>query len=160
MHPSVDPEIIDAAARVLKDDPHLSGAALLQRLVADIGPRVARQVPITRVEGLVRRPALRVVRTGVSHAEAERRKRPTVASHTNGRGKASEGDEQEPPSRIRDRVKAQPRVPTAVAQEVDEALLEAFSLGASCQNRSDVVAGFRRLDDVRRRLQKQLRRTA
>ncbi|GEM_PF-3266654 len=59
---TVSPAVIAAAARLLRSHPEISNVELLQRLALTVGSEVAAQVPITRVERLVREPALNRIR--------------------------------------------------------------------------------------------------
>lgn len=178
MHSRVDSTIIEAAAKLLRDDPHLSNAALLQRLVTTVGPLVARQVPVTRVEGLVRKPALRILRAELSRNRSPSKGRPSPREETPADAPPSDGrnaprrtpsdaparspsDSGTPNLRQNGSNARSPRGLSArVMAEVDDALLEAFSLGTACQSRSEVVDGFRRLDTVRERMRRQLHSTS
>lgn len=178
MHSRVDSTIIEAAATLLRDDPHLSNAALLQRLVTTVGPLVARQVPVTRVEGLVRKPALRILRAELSRERSHTKAKPSPREETSTDAPSPGG--RDAPRRTPSDAPAQAspdsgtrslrqngsnarsprRLSARVMAEVDDALLEAFSLGTACQSRSEVVDGFRRLDAVRERMRRQLHSTS
>jgi hypothetical protein len=160
VQPRLDPSVIRAAARLLEEDPAISNLRMLQRLARDFGPNLAQAVPVTRVERWVREPALLLIRTGALNGEEAT---PPADSGVTGKPEASRAEEPGPaqasgagksPARRRKRGR-DPRV-VRVARDVDEALVEAFALGAAAESPVEVVEAFRKLDVLRRKLRTRL----
>lgn len=156
MRTSVDPQVIQAAARLLDQDPGISNPRILQRLARVFGSEITRAIPVTRVERLVREPALLLLRNGSANG-------PRAPGHGRaGQGRADQGKagqgggtperpEASPESKARrdGRRAARDR---HRREAVDAALLEAFTLGASTESAAEVVEAFRKLDALRRRV--------
>lgn len=187
---TVSPAVIAAAARLLRTHPEISNVELLQRLALTVGSEVASQVPITRVEKLVREPALNRIRledrglpipTEESERETpEAQKVPATKgppAKTSGSGTPTTGShgitsrpdmpvsdtpgESAGRRRRRRPVQASPaasspalvnRLDPELIQAVDEALLEAFTLGADSASDAEVVEHFQDLDRIRKRV--------
>ena len=141
MQRAPDDSLIGATARLLATHPDLTNLELIRRLAAVLGEDVVRRIPVNRFQRQVRDPALKLLRSRGPGAGASRNgtggRHPTAARWptVNGNGSEDRG------------------VSGGVAPErVDEALIEAFVLGASWDEREEGVAAFRKLDALRRRL--------
>lgn len=142
MRTKVDPAVIQAAARLLNEDPGISNPRILQRLAQLFGAEITRTIPVTRVERLVREPALLFLRHGTPNGPPGPAPRGKDRVGVTGSAKAPAKRRRKGGSRS-----AEPR-----GEEWDAALLEAFALGASTDTAADVVEAFRKLDALRRRL--------
>jgi hypothetical protein len=142
MRTKVDPVVIQAAARLLDEDPGISNPRILQRLAQLFGAEITRMIPVTRVERLVREPALLFLRHGTTNGPRE--PEPTGEGRVQVTG----------PARARGKGRRKGASPKAGprGEELDAALLEAFALGAATDTAADVVEAFRKLDTLRRRL--------
>ncbi len=146
-----DPAVIRAAAALLESDPGISNLRILQRLAALLGPGVTRDIPVTRVERMVREPALLLIRMGTTNgaqpASAEAPPSPSPrapVAPTVGESSDRAGHRRRP---------ARPRArPRATDEDVDAALREAFALGATAESPQALVEAFRKLEALRRRL--------
>ncbi len=126
MSHTTDSDIIRAAARLFKDNPELSNLEALKRLVGTFGPELAERIRINRFERQVRQPALRLLR-------ANGRSNGAPATREEGAGRGLEG-----------------RLPDQLARDIDEALVDAFALGAEADSDVEVVRAFRELDEIRK----------
>lgn len=151
--PRLDPAIIQAAARLLEEDRGISNLRILQRLALRFGPDITQEIPVTRVERLVREPALLLLRTrsvnGVARAQNDPDAPLTEAPPTP--AKAPDA-----PRRTgrRSRSRKNPSQGAAaapdVAREIEDALVDAFALGAAAETPSEIVEAFRKLDTLRK----------
>ena len=184
---SVPNVVIEAAARLLEAYPEISNVELLQRLALDQGAEVTALIPVTRVERLVREPAMNRIRLGRREARSSqgrspeaprseaapprgrRRRRVTKAAPqtdlpvtASGAPLAESGTVPKPEPRAEQSAPSvQVSVPvnrlaTQVIQAVDDALLEAFTLGADSASDAEVVEHFRDLDRIRARVREAL----
>ena len=180
---SVPNVVIEAAARLLEAYPEISNVELLQRLALDQGAEVTALIPVTRVERLVREPAMNRIRLGRREARSSqgrspeapgseaapprgrRRRRVTKAAHqtdvpvtASGAPRAESETVPPPPPRAEAPAASVPvnRLAAQVIQAVDDALLEAFTLGADSASDAEVVEHFRDLDRIRARVREAL----
>ncbi len=163
LQPSLDPAIIRAAARLLEEDPTISNLRMLQRLALRFGPKLTQAVHVTRVERRIREPALLLIRTGALNGEpadlaegTEVAREPEVArkpdvSITAEANPTPSRDPGRPLGRRRKRGR-DPRV----TQDVEDALIKAFALGAATETPVEIVEAFRKLDVLRRKLRTRL----
>jgi hypothetical protein len=148
--PALLQAVVQAAARLLEADPEISNPRMLQRLAALLGPIVTQEIPVTRMERLVREPALRLLRDGAVNGD-----RPGPFT-TNGAGVGSRpAQEGHGPSSDQGSERHR-RAEAKELQSVDQALLEAFSLGATAESIREMVEAFRKLDRVRGRVRSSL----
>lgn len=191
----VDPSTIVSAARILRDQPELSNAALLQRLAVVAGPQILQQVPVTHCQRRVRDPAMKLVRDWMANGgepggpgpkgepseaapgsetapESERprgrRRGEAIRNEATGgdrgaprKGSAHRSQDPRADSAGRGRDEASAGAPARRASErmlrtVDEALVEAYALGADADSSTQVVSRFRELEELRRQVRKAL----
>lgn len=178
--------VIDAATRLLRSHPEISNVELLQRMALELGSQVTGQIPITRVERLVREPALNRIRledrgiplpespgardvseprTSVGEAPSattSRRESRGTLSVTEDAASGTETTAAAAPHQGRS---ASPqkspslpvnRLDAGLVRAVDDALLEAFTLGADSTSDAEVVEHFQDLDRVRERVRRAL----
>ncbi|TVR65369.1 MAG: hypothetical protein EA422_04335 [Gemmatimonadales bacterium] len=175
---SVPTVVIESAARLLESHPEMSNVEILQRLALELGAEVTALIPVTRVERLVREPALNRIRMGhrgtlnraatnplVSRSDATR---PDAARPETPGSEAIVSDPEEavtatmPADDSRTGSAYGPgsvpvnRLTPGVIQAVDDALLEAFTLGADSGSDAEVVEHFRDLDRIRARVREAL----
>ena len=149
--PRLDPAVIRAAARLLEEDRGISNLRILQRLALRFGPEITRAIPVTRVERLVREPALLLLRTesvnGVARAQNESKASSAEAAPTQVKvpGAPKRTGRRNTSRKNRDR-------DAAVAREVEDALVNAFALGAAAETSSEIVEAFRKLDGLRKKV--------
>lgn len=162
-----DLPVIKAAARLFHEHPDLSNMEALRRLAAALGSDLVLRIPINRFERQVREPALQFLREHGPEAAG-----PDALAHThrspNGSGPGSgqpDARAVEPPHRPASRRARRPgpsREPLRaersppVSGEVDEAIVEAFALGAAAGSRREVISSFHELDTIRRRVRELL----
>ena len=168
----VDSSLIHLAARLLSTAPALTNAQLLGHLTKRVGPRVARDIPINRFEAHVRRPALHLLRTGAPisgegpgepPAPKKSQDKPSPespkkklggGSRTNGGREAAHRENETgvpDPEEIGRKIEE-------LRSVVDQALIEAFSTGASCESRASIPQGFSDLTALRNEVAEALSR--
>ncbi len=175
-----DPAVIRAAAALLESDPGISNLRMLQRLAVRLGPGVTRDIPVTRVERMVREPALLLIRMGGTNGHATPSPPTPSSPPPPSASQTPPPAPQAPPPAPRDAAPGPPdpapparapggetpspgtspraapvreRTLTPARREgVDDALLEAFALGATAESPRDLVEAFRKLEAIRRRL--------
>jgi len=159
MQTRVDSAVVEMAARILQEDPSISNHQMLQRLAQHFGRGLALEIPITRMERMVRDPALLLLRrSGPGNPLAAAKETPPapVAPVPSPEARAKESP---PPRRTPRKKRARrtaPKLERSIAPSVlESALLEAFQLGAEAESRSDLVEAYAAL----RRLQDRIERT-
>jgi hypothetical protein len=146
-----DPTVIRAAAALLESDPGISNLRILQRLAALLGPGVTRDIPVTRVERMVREPALLLIRMGATNGAQPASAEPPPSPTPRAPVAPTVGESSDSPSRPRRRARPRAR-PRVTDEDVDAALGEAFALGATAESPQALVEAFRKLEALRRRL--------
>lgn len=153
---SISPDLLEAAGRFLAAHPTASNLDLLRFLTASRGEVAVRGIAINRVRALIREPALQWLREERERARAGAGAEPM--SSKNGALRPAPPIPPAPESGIRSaraRSEARPSQPVHSGPDparVEEALVEAFTLGAECRTRGDLVRAWARLERLRTKL--------
>ncbi len=159
-----DRAILEMTARILAEEPEISNALLLARLVAALGSEIATRFPVNRFERLVREPAMRAMRDqqikgrGPEGAPRLRGRYLPEGSRVHvERPRGASPPAEDPPTDngVGDVTRAGPE---AWIGDVDKALIAAFALGASGMSGAEVIEAFRELGSLRARVRRTLER--
>jgi hypothetical protein len=157
MQPRVNPAVVEMAARILQEDPAISNLQMLQRLTHHFGRGLALEIPVTRMERMVRDPALLLLRRPRSTPVQVAAPPPAeVAPTPEAEVPQAPRPRRAAPRKKRRRSASPPPPPRSMSPEVlASALLQAFQLGAEAESSADLVEAYAKL----RRLQDEIERT-
>lgn len=168
----VAPDTVAAAARFLAVHPSASNLDLIRYLTATLGEASVRGVAINRVRKLIREPALQWLRDN----EGKGARAPGVPAQATPDAPQPAPDRPAPePSRPRpapNEARRSARRPAsdhgpapvapsppgsarpapAVTKSIDEALVEAFTLGTESDTAGDIARTWGQVDDLRRQI--------